>query len=148
MWIVVLWLLPLESSIAESSYKCFYVTSSFPAHLRILLRFSMLRPIVILRSQRYLLNPFSFMCKDTKATCDESIAWSEIPSLFMSKLTFLTRSLMASTIFLKVTPFSKRASNIFKLNIDINHYNSSKRHILALNLNQIKKKKQIIQSLN
>lgn len=88
------------------------IESSLPAHLRILERFSIERPRVIGLSHLYSLKPFSFNLRETKATWAESIACMERPLVLASILTDLTKSLIASTIFLKTTPYCNLASNI------------------------------------
>jgi hypothetical protein len=75
--------------------------SSDPAHLRILDKFSIDNPSVKGRSHLKLENPDSCKKNETKATCDESMAYIDIPVLFASILTYLTKSFKESIIFLK-----------------------------------------------
>lgn len=89
------------------------IWSSFPAILRIFYKFSIESPRVRGLSHLYLSNPFSLKVKETKATWEESMAWRESPYPLASILTFLTNSLMESTIFLKMIPCSYLASNIW-----------------------------------
>jgi len=90
------------------------IESSLPAHFRIFERFSMERPKVRGRSQRYSLNPFSFNFNETNATCAESMACIDKPLEFASMLTDFTRSLMESMIFLNEILCCSLASNILE----------------------------------
>lgn len=51
----------------------------------------------------YSANPFSFKVKDTKATCEGSIAYRDIAVGPASMFTLLTKSLIDSTIFLRIS---------------------------------------------
>ena len=76
--------------------------SSLLASLKSLARFYTLNPNVITPSLLYSANPDSFNVKETKATCEGSIAYMEIAVGPASIFTFYTSSLIESTIFLRI----------------------------------------------
>jgi len=95
-----------------SSSAFMVIISSLPAHFMILARLVMLRPSVIALSALNPVKPLSYKFKETNATWDESIACIVNPVVLTSILTEVTSSLMASTIFLRMTPCSNLAWNI------------------------------------
>lgn len=96
----------------SSSSAFIVITSSLPATFNIFDKFSIDKPKVKGLSHLYGEKPFSYSKRDTRATCEESIAYIERPDVLASILTFFTKSFIASTNFLNITPSSKRASNI------------------------------------
>lgn len=86
--------------------------SSGVASLKTLFKFDMLIPNVIALSDLYDSNPSTLSYKETRATCDESIAYNDIPVGVVSILTSYTKSLIDSIIFFKVSAFLNLASNI------------------------------------
>ena len=106
-------MLSKRKEIVEGSSSAFMVIiSSLPAHFIILERLAISRPRVIGLSALNRLKPSSLRFSETSATCDESMAWRDIPVPLISMLTLATRSLIESTIFLKICPCSSLASNI------------------------------------
>src|ERR1700733_3089798 len=73
--------LKLSWDVASHSHSSF-MKSSLPAHLRILERFSMDSPKVVGLSHLYSSKASLPFSRDTatKATCEESIAWMNMPS--------------------------------------------------------------------
>ena len=106
------WFSNKKRIVAGSSSHYMVKLSSLEPHFTILTRFSMEIPRDIGRSQRKEAKPDSWRKKDTKATCDESMACMERPVLLTSKLTDLTRSFRDSIIFRKTCPSYNLASNI------------------------------------
>ena len=78
--------------------------SSLSAILNNFARLYTLSPKVITPSLRYSAKPASFKVKDTKATCEGSIAYIDIAVGPASIFTFYTNSLIESTIFLRIYP--------------------------------------------
>ena len=74
-------------------------------------KFSIERPRVKGRSHLKDENPDSCKKKETKATCDESMAYIDIPVLFASILTYLTKSFKESIIF-----FNQVIENVYQSN--------------------------------
>mmetsp|Transcript_833 Transcript_833/g.2949 ORF Transcript_833/g.2949 Transcript_833/m.2949 type:complete len:229 (-) Transcript_833:7-693(-) len=108
-----------KTIVSTSPSSCaFKVTeSSLPAHLRIFARLGKLIPRETVRSQRKWANMSEGRLKETRATWELSMAWRWIPASFTSKMPSETRSLMASTIFLKSTPLTSVASNMARFGV-------------------------------
>ena len=75
----------------------------------------MLTPSVMTPSDLYSVKPPSLRVRETRATWDGSMAYIEIAVGPASIFTFYTSSLIESTIFFKITPWSRRARNILVL---------------------------------
>ncbi len=88
----------MSNWLGSSSHSRAIISFEF-AHFRILWRFYNLTPKAWFLCNLYDVNSSALRCKATKATWDISIAWKPIPSGVISKVTWLTTSLIESTIF-------------------------------------------------